>query len=170
MVWLPGTNLVFWFKDKASSAMLLNLSQLHPKIPICLVINFQHPSNGSICQGCPNCLWLLLTCATRAARNVALSVFSTTACTVGPWSAEHMGAGPLISRLAVVLAHEEGGARHHWKLRFTTSPTPNGLEYKMQRLWTFCLATPAPSGWLPVPVPPPPPPTCNPLSHSLNPH
>lgn len=72
VVWLPGTNASFRFKERTSTATLLNLSQLHPKIPICWAINFQHPSNGNICQGCPNCFWPLLTCAMQAARNVAL--------------------------------------------------------------------------------------------------
>lgn len=67
---------------------------------------------------------------------------------------ERSGARPLISGLAVVLAHEEVGARHHWKLMFSTLPSPSGLEYEMQRLWTFRFATPTPSGKLPVPVPP----------------
>lgn len=145
VLWLSDTNLVFWFKDGTSSATVLNLSQLHPKIPICLVINFQHPSNGSICQGCPNCLGLLLTWATQAARNVALPVSSTAACPVGPRSAESSGARLLIRRLAVGLAPEEGGAGHHWELMFTTLPTPNGLEYKMQRLDTQLLS------WNPTP-------------------
>lgn len=51
-------NLIFWFKDRATPATPLNLNQLHSKIPICLVINFQQLSNGSICQDCPNCLGL----------------------------------------------------------------------------------------------------------------
>lgn len=137
IVWLPlDTNVVFWCKDRHFSVKPLNLSQLQPKIPICLVINFQHLSNGSICRDSPNCLGLLLTCTAQAARNVALFFFSTTACTVVPRSAEHVGAGPLIGRLAVVLAHEEGGARHQWKLMFTTLPTPSGFKYKMQKLWT----------------------------------
>lgn len=67
---------------------------------------------------------------------MALFFFSTTACTVVPRSAEHVGAGPLTEGLAAVLAHEGGGARHHWKLMFTTPPTPSGCEYKMQKLWT----------------------------------
>lgn len=91
LVWLPDTNVAFWFKDSAPTAMPLNLGQLHPKIPICLVINFQHPSNGSICRGCSNCLGLLLACASQAARNVALSVLSTTASAVALRSAEHLG-------------------------------------------------------------------------------
>lgn len=137
IVWLPlYTNVVFWCKDRLFSVKPLNLSQLHPKIPICLVINFQHLSNGSICRDSPNCLEPFLTCAAKAARNVALFFFSTTACTVVPRSAEHVGAGPLTDRLAVVLAHEGGGARHHWKLMFTAPPTPSGCEYKMQKLWT----------------------------------
>lgn len=133
IVWLPvDTNVVFWCKDRRFSVEPLNLSQLHPKIPICLVINFQHLSNGSICRDSPNCVGLLLTCAAQAARNVALFFFSTTACTVVPRSAEHVGA----DGVAAVLAHEGGGARHHWKLMFTAPPTPSGFEYKMQKLWT----------------------------------
>lgn len=128
--------MVFWCKDRLFSVKPLNLSQLQPKIPRCLVINFQHLSNGSICRDSPNCLRLLLTRAAQAASNVALFVFSTTACAVVPRSAEHVGAGPLIGRLAAVLTHEEGGARHHWKLVFTTPPTPSGFKYKMQKLWT----------------------------------
>lgn len=121
IVWLPlDTNVVFWCKDRLFSVKPVNLSQLHPKIPICLAVNFQHLSNGSICRGSPNCPGLLQTCAAQAARNVALFFFSTTACTVVPRSAEHVGAGPLVDGLAAVLAREEGGARHHWKLMFTT--------------------------------------------------
>ncbi|CAF98032.1 unnamed protein product [Tetraodon nigroviridis] len=44
------------------------------------------------------------------------------------------GAGPLIGRLAEVLAHEEGGTHRRWKLMFTTPPTPSGFKYKMQKV------------------------------------
>lgn len=135
-MWYPGLKTV-------SSAMFLNLSQLHPKIPICLVINFQHPSDVSICHGWPNCLRLLPTCATQAARNVALYVFSTTACTVGPRSAEHLGPRPLICRMTVVLVCEGGLIITG---NFTTPPPLDGC--KMLGLWTFCLTTPPPSGCL----------------------
>lgn len=129
--------ILMWYagKDRLFLVRPLNVSQLRPKILICLVIHFQHLSNGSICRDSPNCLGLWPTCAAQAARNVVL-FFSTTACTVVPRSAEHVGAGPLIGRLAAVLAHEEGGAHHHWKLMFTTPPTPSGFKYKMQKLWT----------------------------------
>lgn len=99
------------------------------------------------------------------------SVFFATALAVGLRSAELTGAGLLIStfsRPAVVLAREgEGGAHYHWKLSFTTPPpTPDGLEQKMRRLWTFCFAIPPPQA-----VSPPPPPRLSPpLSHSPNPH
>lgn len=55
---------------------------------------------------------------------------------LGPGQQSAGGRAGLISRLAVGLAHEEGGAGHHWELMFTTPPTPNGLEYKIQRLET----------------------------------
>ncbi|TNN88960.1 hypothetical protein EYF80_000838 [Liparis tanakae] len=61
-------------------------------------------------QGSPNCLGRLLTCATQAARNVALPVSSTAACPVGPRSAQCQEATALISSLVVGLAHEAGGA------------------------------------------------------------
>lgn len=125
--------------------MPLNLSQLHPKIPICLVINFQHPSNGSICQGCPNCLGLLLTCATRAARNVALPVSSTDACPVGPRSAERGGPGRSSAGLQWVWPMRKEGlvitgnlcSPHH------QLPVGQSTKYRGQRL-NFCLATPPP--------------------------
>lgn len=66
LMWYSGVKIDFSVKP-------LNLRQLQPKIPICLVINFQHLSNGSICRDSPNCLGQLLACAALAARNVALS-------------------------------------------------------------------------------------------------
>lgn len=72
----------------------------------------------------------LLTCATQAARNVALPVSSPAA-----QVSKALEARPLINRLAVGLARKEAGGGqvisgtyvHH-------QPTPNWLECKMQTL------------------------------------
>lgn len=64
----------------------------------------------------------LLTCATQAARNVALPVSSPAA-----QVSKALEARPLINRLAVGLARKEaGGGRSSVELMFTTNQLPIG--------------------------------------------
>lgn len=71
----------------------------------------------------------LLTCATQAARNVALPVSSPAA-----QVSKALEARPLINRLAVGLAHKEAGGQVISGTYVHHQPTPNWLECKMQTL------------------------------------